>query len=751
MAIESTYRQYLLGQQLRQSLEEGTIPSYSDLEHLAENLASVTDFSTPQFKADDFAIDTSSAGEVSSASKQNGMLSALYGDISVLLQELERITQQSIDSYERWGTELTSIESSLIDLESRVGDLTLLAQDTEGYVNFVADRFKDLSLVDQDLSCDIAINPALRIVMLKPSSESLLPIALSVNSSTDISFKTVARGGQGVLGSSAGEDLLNAFSDMDTIWQMQVQSTRQEAITGELRIKISDELTRISRIEFTAHTSNTTSPLIVTPLYSVDGYNYLQLPGKIISQSVTDVGVFTFETIEARFFKFILVKPSADGIVGGKYVYEFGARLIQFFDEAFSVTTNTVPRPCLISKPLCVLDHNNNPVEFSRATLETCELAETGTTINYFITVSNDPSVPVDGNTQWHAIDPIGRQQRENPVLVNVGDLTASQFGDNETVIPSYDASGATASGLRNPSSTFHLVGLDLWGDFLDEEKTATVNRYALVNSNERILNYQFKCPKQASVLDDEVEGGSYFLIDPASLILFRNVGEKGLEAFGTTTKVRGVQRGWGFTDPYYTCVAYVQNPDGLFLDTGNEAIWIDEEAKRGQRVHMSAGTHRIKVHKKNWYPVSPGLSTLSSLIDNDPLYPYNHKLLIEGYSYSDDFDEIDECIYRGVDLFAELQMKQVKIFDFINSVASDDYTHFAVDYDLPNSYGNTYGNMLFVIKVNDTLTDFTNEHFVIKFNLVDQKFKYLRLRADLETTNIELTPLLSGYKIKLG
>ena len=185
--------------------------------------------------------------------------------------------------------------------------------------------------------------------------------------------------------------------------------------------------------------------------------------------------------------------------------------------------------------------------------------------------MSNTSDFDIDEDTVWHAIDPINRDNKENPVLIDVGDLEEKEFGDTETIIPSYNPQGVTTSGLRNPSVQFHLVGLDEDGDFVDETKTATINRYMLLNSNERILNYQFKCPKYSNILDDETEGQNYFLMDLSSLVVFRNVGEQGLSTTDTSGRVRGIQRGWGFSDPYYYCVVNIDNVNGLYLDVGNE------------------------------------------------------------------------------------------------------------------------------------------------------------------------------------
>jgi hypothetical protein len=179
--------------------------------------------------------------------------------------------------------------------------------------------------------------------------------------------------------------------------------------------------------------------------------------------------------------------------------------------------------------------------------------------------------------------------------------------------------------------------------------------------------------------------------------------------------------------------------------------LWVDDQEQSGKQVFIPTGLHQIRIHKKNWYHVEPDITTLAELIGADPLYPYNHKLLIEGYAYASDFDSPEDEVYTGVDFFAQYKMQKIRIFEFLNQISSDDLKKFAVDYDLAESYDNATPNMLFVVKVDETLSDAINEQFLIKFKMVDQKYKYLRLRVDFNTSDINLTPVLMSYKIKLG
>ena len=126
--------------------------------------------------------------------------------------------------------------------------------------------------------------------------------------------------------------------------------------------------------------------------------------------------------------------------------------------------------------------------------------------------------------------------------------------------------------------------------------------------------------------------------------------------------------------------------------------------------------------------------------------------MLIEGYDYGTTYPTNSPKIYTGVDIFAENIMTQVSIFDIINNIQADNYGAFAFDQDAPDSHtGGNSPTKVFVLKIDETNPDFQNERFMIRFTLVNQRQKYLRLRADFTTEDTQITPALHSYKIKLG
>jgi hypothetical protein len=320
-----------------------------------------------------------------------------------------------------------------------------------------------------------------------------------------------------------------------------------------------------------------------------------------------------------------------------------------------------------------------------------------------------------------------------------------------------------------NPASAFTLLYRDsTTGDILTESRTSTSEvRYSFTNSNERILNYQ--------ILEKyDGDGGIGLELNPNSIVLFRNIGKKGITPLDTNYLVRGVQRGWSFKDPYYSCVIEIENPNGLTIDVGPKPMivdgiaysnTIDNTILTGRKTLAGgslsdSGIHTIQVHKDNWKEVTPDLDTLVSTTDPafglkgaDLLYPYNHKLLIEGYAYGTSYPDTDLKMYTGVDLFAETVVQRVNIFDLSSNISSDRWDVYALSKDAPSSHDG-YTNeptTVIVIKVDENNPDFQNERFVLRFTLVNELRKYLRLRADFSTEDASVSPALHSYKIKLG
>jgi hypothetical protein len=738
MAIETTYRELIISDYLKDSLSRGVTVSASDVEDSLEELVEELDLSTPQFVASGHYVDRYGN---SSASKANDTFNAMRQDLRVLYKEMLRLGKVSTETYERWAVESSAIEKQLVDLEDRIENLLLLTQDTEGNFAILVDNFTDVTQVDLD-ETDTRVDLKAGMVNMQPSSAGATRVFLNdLDAARDVSFKV--RTTIDFLGrvDAEGSDLANVFHQSSQTWWTSVQMKRPRPVTAELTIRLSSTgPVNISRIFMELHDSGQSGPVQVTPLYSIDNINFSQLPTNTITQEVRSTASFSFREVEAQWVKFLITKQGPDPVSGqAAFSYQFGFKEISFYQEGFvkdEVQT-------LVTKPLWVADEDGTPLEFEKLTLDVCEREEEDTDIKYFITTSNVATVPVSSNTAWTPISPTSRAQPLYPHIVTVGATTENEYGDDETVRISYDSTAA--SGFVNPAVGFQLLEDDGSGDVQDTAVTATSRRYAFRNPADRILNYQIK---------DDVT------IDWRSLQIFRNVGEQGLVKTDLSAQVRKTQRGWGFDDPWYSCVVEILDPEGIEVDFGDQPVVIDEIRYTGKvaenvltgKSASATGIHRIKIHKNNWKHVTPGANTLDSLKALDSLYPYNHKLLIEGYSYGSSYPSASPQVYAGMSLFAEHLMQRVSIFDMLYNITPGSYKYFATDLDAPGTHtGGNDPTTVFVAKCDTENPDFQNERFVIRFNLVNQLRKYLRLRIDFSTEDPKVSPACYSYKIKLG
>lgn len=720
MSISSEYRKIVLERIIRDLLASGESPSLEEVESAFNAYLAEHDISKPQFNDEDFDVTPRTS---SSASLYNSTNQAIKEDIQVLFTNALMLSNDSAKFFDRTRSELQRLEGQLDRLNDRITSALLVIRDTAGFFNFVSDTFSDTEKIDVPNS-SVVVDLGRNQVTLGPVDQGTTRVLLNNIDSEDAEFIVLTRKNLQSVVEAEGGGVENAFHDTDRFWQHRVYMSSPAPVVGELKVRLADEPVSFSRIYLKLHAANTNSSMQITPLVSTDGINYAQLNTNAFSLSATRTATFTFPVTEATHVKFIFSKEGFDTVDGLNYVYEFGCDDIAFYAESFEENTPSV----LFTTPLSIVDQTGNLDVFTKASLEVCEFVPEGTTIDYFVaaTDTNDDD-PNDLN--WVQIDPVDRDAPTNPTVVDFTDLEDVEVGNStessDWIKVSYDATNADED-LINPGPSFNIVT-----DTVPTVTPATTSgiRFALPSNSDRILDHQ---------ISTDID------IQEDRLVVLRNLGLK-----GNTTKVRGVQSGWGFEDPYYSTTIEIKNKAGVDIDFGDQGVIIDGIQLQGN-VHIDPGLHLVRTHKDNWVEVGDlNDETVAGLQAIDPLYPFNHKLLIEGYSYPVDFE--GGQIYVGVDVFAEIKMVQVSPFDLLRNVSPDDYSRFAIDLDAKD--GARDPSRVIIVKTDTTNPDFINERFVIrmKANTSSLSFNYIWLRADLSTTDEGLAPILGSYRIKLG
>ena len=757
MAISDVYGTHVLEQIIRTHLEKGEVPTVEEITEEFNTFVQANDINAPLFTN---AEHTVVRNESSSAGKANRTNTAIKQDIDILIHSMYQTAKRSTQLFDRWTTKADKLENRAVDLEAKMSRLLAITQDTAGFFDVVGDKFTDTSRIDLDSSSNLVIDLKQNLISMAKgtgSSATVSRVFLNNLLPTQSRFTLITNDTKILrVTNETNTNPIYSFYDENRYWKMHVFSTgKLNSITGELTLSL-DEPISLSTIRIQLHTSQSNSIMKITPLYSIDGVNYNRVPASNTLIETLSTAEFVFPEIQGQYFKFIFEKVGHDIIdSSGNFVYEFGAKEISFFKEAFSDDPSF--KSTLISKPLSITNPDGELVQFSKVTLETCDSKPDETSINYYVSVARDQdgspewltstgfsTSPIVGGVDtrlWSPIAPLDNDEVTHPELLDFATLSSLT---RENISISYDRDGgffvSPAQNFTYMTTTTATTGIDV------EATTASGfdnNRYFMPRSANKILDLQIE---------------KALKLDRRNLVLWRNIGEKSITPGDTTKLVRGVQQGWEYTAPYYSTVVKVSNTQGLSIDVGNNPITIDNQSYTGiiSPSVLSRGIHKIKVHKDYWREVPPNLTTLAELKISDVLYPYNQKLLIEGYVY--DSAWVSEQKYAGVDIFAGLLCDQVSVFDMIHNTPTADYAKFALDTDAPVTSqfvlapnDTTPLSYVFLVNINNSIADFMNEQFVLEFNLTDELYSYVAFKAELSTETTLAGPVLDEYRIKLG
>lgn len=740
MNTSEIYSQIIIQNIIKKYLEQGQVPTLQQIEDEFAAQTAGVDLTTSEFTSSEWKVIRK---ESASASKYNEMNDQIHQDLNVLYKSLLDSSDRTIQLFARWQAKANALESRLQGLEDRIARLLLLTTDTSGFFSIVGDSFNNTSLIDLDRSSLVAIDLKQNIVTLERDNPSTtIPDRIFFNdlTSDQVIFRPLTRNSIISVTNQQSSEPRFAFRDQNQSWLTNITTKEKVSpMTTELLLSLNDTVT-ISKIDIFLHSSQSNSVTTVTPLYSVDGINFSNLPVLNVAQQGLDKVTFQFPDTEFKYLKFILEKNNFDYQDSGLYIYEFGAKEIALYHEEFNASSNTFG--ALISKPLSITKPDNTLIEFNKLTLEVCEGISSDTFLDYFVSVAHDLngvpnwltisgfSASLDPDLRlWYPITPLNREEAIHSKILDFASLSSSE---RDGIGISYDRDGVT---LISPDSSYTILS-ESGGVVSYNAATASGQRYIFSHPNQKLLDLQIDL--NAS-------------IDQDSLVLWRNVGSKGIDPSDTTKLVRGTQAGWEFSAPYYLTEIKIQGANGMSINVGHNPITIDNVNYTGVIGPdvLSPGNHSIKVHQDFWNPVVPNLTTLDDLKANDRLYPFNQKLLIEGYLYDATYPSTSEKFYSGVDRFAGILMDKVSIFDFVNNVNAFNFTKFSIDTDVDNTVpSNSY---IFLVNTDGTKADFVNESFVLEFNLTNQLYSYLALKAEFRTANAKLTPVLDEYKIKLG
>lgn len=333
----------------------------------------------------------------------------------------------------------------------------------------------------------------------------------------------------------------------------------------------------------------------------------------------------------------------------------------------------------LYAGPYEVIDENGLPLNFNMATISknTCCITPDKTSVSFFL--SKDEK-------NWKSIEYKSNRQSE---LVKFGNIV-----DNSIL-----------TVKDNTKSLFDFT--------YDNNLTQSTYEEALFNF--------------------EIDPKDLEKINLRNVVLERNLSYE--------KEIYGSRAGWFFDkkNSNYNCWFYIDSLEGKTLDFGPNSCKIDGKKVSGV-INIDPGYHSFETSSSNWKHIEFNLKNAKILEERDDLFPYNHKYLIEGYSYSNTFN--GDKVYLGLDKCFGSLLKYVPIEVFYMNKNNENLNIFTSE--------EIDGICYFKVKILNSDSSWMREknNVIIQKQVSDSNKMYVK--AIIKSNDEGISPHINSFSIRV-
>ena len=537
--------------------------------------------------------------------------------------------------------------------------------------------------IEESFDTDENINKEKSTVQVNPGYVTLGRDKYLKEDSKDLKLKATGYAMDGVINSFQKTTLRNLLDDDGKDWVYWVQTNNR---VGEVSCILEVDMNRskgrtVGSVKLTGSPMDTHSEMSYTIFYSLNGTDYSPIEPRhrkfYKGENLVDLGLEGVMSL-----KIVLTKTAADWQEGPSWITCFQLDSIELLKNDYTIKKEST----LIAGPYEIVDDMGKPVNFTMATLAhgTCCIVPEKTSISFFLSKNGSNWFPCSYTMDANSTIQFASSTPENPALIDQdADFPESLIGDPNKV-----------------------VRWDVNFDFGEE---------ALTNV---FIPYQ---------------DAEKFVLQNCFLKRNTKQGDKNLY---------GVQTGW-FRDESSLQVRttlYIDSFEGTNLNLGSTSAFINGKLVTGE-ILLPRGYHTFSTTFNNWYDVPVGLDDVAVLKENDPAYPFNHKLLIEGYPYAPSFQ--GERVYNGLgsENFGEL-LKYVTPERFANKEFDKDLSIYTVE-----EYN---GNLFFKVKIDPSDASWKDEKISVNYMLRQSETNKIYVKALLKTRDTSITPNINKFQVRV-
>lgn len=634
-------------------------------------------------------------GEISSAKKTNETFNAIQSDLNICVSTVIDQEDKISNLYDTSYTKLTGLQNKISFLNKEVDKLLFESKNTDIHEELFYEKFSTKDMVDEKLT---TANIDLNLGEITLNATAHVPIDLT--GAVD-SFDIVPENNPKIINSTdVGEmTVSNIVKNNNKVWMHQLSATESLAsATLDLIIRIPSLKTEINKIALEPFNINLKTQLNIEIAYSKDGLNWL-FPDGEFKKRIDGATSFTFKGTQFEYWRIRFIKLGNDGFFSNFYVYNFGLKSLNFYGKTYDKVSR-LDLGYLYSKP--ILFKNN----IKTANVKVCETIPTSTSINYYLA-------------------PIYESILED--VIN-GDLSPEDL--YYYTLKLKDVSSVTLDFL-NTSTTPVVNGI----------QASEVIEYKDQNKYDYCLNNTLPA--------DYAKSQTVILRDRLDQTISSPTGKEKL--------FMDQSSGWNFDGNFYSTYVLIEDHNGLEIDLGSTQMYINNKQVQG-RVKLQQGINFVVTNRSNWKSLDLTILPLEADQILDPLYPYNHKYLIEGLgtnlygrnlatvidsSTLGDIIDKDNIYTRTSRNCWAIRMKEVDFGTFASKSKNElDVFSYKID--------NTNQERI-VVKSDPDTGLINNETFSIITKLHSaENVKGLIFKAVLETDDNKVSPVFNEYMIKI-
>jgi hypothetical protein len=605
-----------------------------------------------------------------------------------IIEEIEVLEEEAEDQFRMFSSKFDETLLFLKKIERNINKNLLLHSKDDIYTHGIVESFQDYDKIDFKSSNIYMFNGKVTLGYTKVAGENF--------DSKNLSYRVVSREGRPISQRNIN-NISSAINEDGNFFKVLVFSKiPDDSIDFYVDLNF-DEAKEIDTLKFTTQAIESNSKLSYSCYYSQDSSKFHEVFESNLRVNSNENFV-EVNKANVKNIRLVLNKNGYDYIDGDNYVYIYTLDFIGGTTKKFKINEESV----LNLGPYQILDEDNEPINFSMATIKggTCCVVPERTSIDFYLSKDRVNWIKTDYNN------------------------TSKQVVQFEESEEKFDGSGVFKRyQIANSSNPLSFI----------IEDVSKIKKNLL--NQQKLLNFY--------VLKEDFKN-----IVKESMSIKRNVCKK------ENRDTYGAKEGWYLDETkYYNCFINIKEAEGRYLDFGERSCFLDGKQVSG-KIFLNYGEHTFKTSEENWFDLDEPNETIfqneMQLREEDILYPYNHKYIVEGFNYSASFSGRKRYLSRN-EIYSH-KLKEVSNQRFLLDKSLNTFTFLESSFE--NEAGDIVEAVFIMVNSSEESSESKIEDYILnckKRNVSeDSVSNELYIKAVLRSSDPSVTPKIDQIQVRV-